>query len=78
VIESAAFHHATIEAIINKDGQIAERILTLLDVYSENKQEFLKAKDVSSGELLTLRLDDILQLTDPKDGTTCATNQCRT
>jgi predicted DNA-binding transcriptional regulator YafY len=48
----------------DNEGELVERRLHVIDLFSKDKAEFLNATDQSTGERFTLRLDRIGQITD--------------
>ena len=65
VLESAAVLHSILMVKYRDDqGNVVERRMQIVDVFSKDKAEFLNAADQSTGEKFTLRLDSIDQITD--------------
>lgn len=75
VLERASLLHSTLTAQFRDgNGNVVERQIEVTDLFSENKQEFMKATDRETGEHLTLRLDQIVQLND--GNTAYLTDRC--
>ncbi len=68
VIEAAAVRRAALDVRIKNEFGESELTLTVLDLFSRDKQEFLKAEDRSTGKEIILRLDQVLLLTDRATG----------
>ena len=62
VLEASAVQRATVSLVLSGTNEV--RHVRILDLYSKERQEFLTARDVSTGDELTLRLDEILQVID--------------
>ena len=61
LLERAAFLHSVVAARVrNEDGSVIDRELRVMDVFSKEKAEFLKAVDVRTNETITVRLDHIV------------------
>jgi transcriptional antiterminator Rof (Rho-off) len=64
VLEASAVKNSSVRLAIQKENAVLHRDVKILDLFSKDKIEFLKAKDVNTNEEFTLRLDTIKLITD--------------
>jgi transcriptional antiterminator Rof (Rho-off) len=64
VLEASAVKNASIRLDIKHENETVHRDAKILDLFSKDKTEFLKAKDINTNEEFTLRLDAINLITD--------------
>jgi glycosyltransferase A (GT-A) superfamily protein (DUF2064 family) len=75
MLERAAVLHSIVTALIlEHDGNVVEREFKVIDLFSKEKAEFLKAIDLGTNETVTLRLDHLVQLGD--GNSTYLTDRC--
>jgi transcriptional antiterminator Rof (Rho-off) len=64
VLEASAVTNSMVLLEIQNDNRVEIRTVKILDLFSRDKMEFLKAKDSNTDEEFTLRLDAINLITD--------------
>ncbi len=64
VLEASAVKNAAVRLEIQNDNEVVSCDVRILDLFSKDKTEFLKARDINTNEEFTLRLDAINLITE--------------
>lgn len=76
VLEASAVKRQLLRLEMQSHNGIIVRSASVLDLFSKDKTEFLKGKDSSTGEEFTVRLDQILFITDLATNTVYSPRTC--
>lgn len=63
-LEAAAVTRATVRLEVRSEPNLLSRDVKILDLFSKDNAEFLKARDINTNQEFTLRLDAINLITD--------------
>ena len=64
VLEASSVKHSLVRLEIQTDKDVSLCDVRILDLFSKNKIDFMKAKNVDTNEEFALRLDSINLITD--------------
>ncbi|MBX2993111.1 MAG: hypothetical protein KF749_18315 [Bacteroidetes bacterium] len=76
VLEASSVKRQLLRLDIRSSNGIIVRNVYVLDLFSQDKTEFLKGKDSSTDEEFAVRLDEILLITDPATNTVYSPRTC--
>lgn len=77
VLEASAVKKAILRIdFLTSEGIVASRTVTVRDLFSKDRAEFLVAVDTDSGSEFTLRLDKIQLISDLASKTVYSPNVC--
>jgi transcriptional antiterminator Rof (Rho-off) len=76
VLEASAMKHVTLRLGIENGHERVQRDVKVLDLFSKEKVEYMLAKAIDTGQEITLRLDNIVYITDLTSNTTYFPRQC--
>lgn len=63
-LEAAAVTRAVVRLEMRSESNLQSRDVKILDLFSKDNAEFLKARDINTNQEFTLRLDAINLITD--------------
>jgi transcriptional antiterminator Rof (Rho-off) len=65
LLEATVVKNAVIRIETASHDEIRSQDVRVVDLFSKDRAEYMKAVDISSNQEFTLRLDEILLITDP-------------
>jgi transcriptional antiterminator Rof (Rho-off) len=76
LLEASAVRHVVVRLEIQNDNGVVFRDVRILDLFSKDKIELMRAKDINTNEEFTLRLDAISLITDLTTNKVYSTKAC--